>query len=774
MVASGNANDSPASATTKLPALTTASTPTPVAGSDAGRTSAFISYSRRDQEFVRALDDALVGRGFRVWVDWEDIPYGADFPSAILDNIEQNDTFLFVLSPDSLASEWCGKELAHAEENKKRIMPVVCRDVDLAHVPSALGHLNWLFMRTSDPFAQALDKLDTAITTDLDWVKAHSWLLQRAGRWDRAGRNASLLMRGKELQEADGWLAQASINRSKRPTPVQLQADYIIASRRTQRTRHRAVVAAISSVAVLALLLASVAWREKVIANQQRAVAVGEKKEVVRQQQLGRSRELAAEALAQLPTNPERGALLADQAVRRYPLTREAEAALRQASGATRVRAILYGHGDKVYDVAYSADGSRILTASRDETARVWDARTGREVVLLAGHVNTVTTAVFSPDRAGRYILTASWDGTARVWDARTGRSLRTLKVLGGRVGDVVSAAFSQDGRKIVTASADGTARVWAGDARAGASPVSPVTLRGHGCVHDAIATAGRDCTVYSALFSPGGFRVVTAGVDGTARVWDARTGHQLLILRVPTSWVYRALYSPDGKHIATAGGDGTARVWDATTGKLVATLTGHTGAINDLAFSPDGARLVTAGVDRTARVWTIATRQATMLSGHTDAVGAAMFSPNDGGARVLTVSNDHSARVWDAATGQELFALRGHTNAVDSGAFSPDGARVATASYDKTARTWDVSTGRIVASWPKGKATPDDFAAYSPDGNYVLTAKPGVAGLTANLWDAHSGGKPFTLTGHTQSINALSFDQRATKVATASDDGVE
>jgi len=125
------------------------------------------------------------------------------------------------------------------------------------------------------------------------------------------------------------------------------------------------------------------------------------------------------------------------------------------------------GHTDLVMSASFSPDGSRIVTASADNTAKVWDAKSGAEVLTLKGHTQYVVSASFSPD--GSRIVTASADRTAKVWDAKSGVPVLTLK---GHAGDVKSASFSPDGSRIVTASADNTAKVW--DAKSGAEVLMP------------------------------------------------------------------------------------------------------------------------------------------------------------------------------------------------------------------------------------------------------------------------------------------------------------
>jgi WD40 repeat protein len=405
---------------------------------------------------------------------------------------------------------------------------------------------------------------------------------------------------------------------------------------------------------------------------------------------------------------------------------------------------VLRGHDDVVVRAAFNADGTRIITASADKTARIWDVRTGHEYLVLRGHDGAVSSAAFSPDDTR--VVTASADGTARIWDAGTGREVVVLR---GHDGAVTTAAFSRDGMRVVTASADKTGRIW--DTASGRQTA---VLQGH------------DGSVSGAVFSPDGTRIVTASFDKTARVWDAMSGHEIAVLRGHKDFVTGAAYSPDGSRIVTASSDKTARIWDAESGREVASLNGHEGAIESAAFSLDGTRIVTASSDRTARIWDAAIgSEVVALRGHEGAVSSAAYNPD--GTRIVTASFDQTARVWDAAKGSEIAVLRGHQDLVTGAAFSPDGTRIVTASFDKTARIWDAQSGREIASL-RGHEGGLESAAYSPDGKRIVTASDDK---TVRVWDAESGREIVAMHGHEDLVFSAMFSPDGNRIVTASSD---
>ena len=238
----------------------------------------FISYSRKDKAFIQTLHQALTQNSYDVWVDWEDIPPSAPWWTEIEAGIEAAHTCIFVISPDSVDSEVCHREIDHAANCHKRLIPIVLRDGSQdQQIHPALAELNWLFFRQSDHFDQAFQTLVKTLNTDLDHVRTHTRLLVRAVEWNKQRRNASYLLQGSDLEAAEQWLIQSGALPD--PKPTELQSEYIVASRRSANHRQRILIGTLSVLLLAAISLGGLAEYRKHLADQQRILAEQRKQE---------------------------------------------------------------------------------------------------------------------------------------------------------------------------------------------------------------------------------------------------------------------------------------------------------------------------------------------------------------------------------------------------------------------------------------------------------------------------------------------------------------
>ncbi len=293
------------------------------------------------------------------------------------------------------------------------------------------------------------------------------------------------------------------------------------------------------------------------------------------------------------------------------------------------------------------------------------------------GHSASVTSVAWSPD--GSRIASASRDGTVQIWDATHGGGPLFTYTDSSRTGTAVpvwSVAWSPDSKHVVSGGADRIARVW--DTVHGGNAL--VTYQGHADEVTAVA------------WSPDGVRIASGSADKTVQVWDAvHGGSAQVTYHGHFASVPAVAWSPGGAHIASGSRDRTVQVWDAIRGgRAQVTYHDHTAAVNGVVWSPDGSRIASASDDNTVRVWD-ATKRNTLIiyKGHADHVNPVAWSPN--GTQIASGSWDHTVRVWDATNGNTLIIYKGHAQHVNGVAWSPDGTHIASGSVDTTVQVWKV-----------------------------------------------------------------------------------
>ena len=452
---------------------------------------------------------------------------------------------------------------------------------------------------------------------------------------------------------------------------------------------------------------------------------------------------------------------------------------------------------------AFSPDGRLLASGSRDRTARIWDARTGKLIHVLR-HQGYVLAEQFS--RNGKSLVTASQDGAAYLWDVAGGQ--RELLLVGAN-GFVSAAAFSPDGNRIATASTDGIARIYLGSNGALVAPL-----------------AGHTKAVESVGFDPNGRTIVTGSDDGTARVWDALPAGTLspVDTRKPAAPV-QALWA--GNRIVTVAGR-EARIV-STSGRLStgfkapAPIVATAASGNQVALADDRGDLIqelghrfvsTPGLRITAlayesngtlllgsalgsvrgrglrdvvhvggRVLGISTgggrflvRLPSSLRVYTEAgklvstihttTQHAVLSP--GGRGVATTKGD-DAKLWDASTGKLLHTLHKHTSLVTDAEYSPNGLQLLTVSDDHKGLVWNTRTGRLLRHGALiGHFFAVNTGSFSPDGRWIVTSSQ----FTAGLWNARTRQLLFYLGRDTAPLTGASFSASGRWILTGSKDG--
>jgi WD40 repeat protein len=684
----------------------------------------FISYSRKDKDFVKVLHQALTESKYNAWVDWEDIPLTADWWEEIKAGIERTDTFLFVISPDSMHSKVCNQELDHAIAHNKRLIPIVRRDgFDSTLMRPALGKHNWLFFRGEDNFDSAFQSLVKTLDTDLDHVKRHTRLLVKAIEWEHNQHNPDLLMRGSELENTIQWLAHS---KHKEPQATELQTDYILASETWQREEIQRLQTLYEQ-------------------SEQRRIEA-EKNEV---------KALCKSSEALFKSNREFEALLEVlRAVYRLKtatwmeddIQKHVWLALQQAVYDVKERNCLEGHNAGVTHVRFSPDGKFIISRGGDGTVKAWDSR-GQILQTIRGN-SKFSSVALSPD--GKSLVTTSEDCSIHFWSL-TGEPLQSFK----DTHPVGTISFSPDGNMIAFVNKNNQVKLWSTDGEElqvfergehveyfGAKPVSfspdskliafaidednlnkvtvwnidgqrLQTFQGH---HEKILTVS---------FSPDGKLIASSGWDRKIKIWaiDAQEPQTLDGGTDNSEPIYEVSFSPDGKLIAAATGDDIVKLWDIS-GQPLEGLKGHSDQIFSASFSPDSGSIASASADANIKVWRIWNQELQTLTEDSNGFLCVSYSPDGqiiaGGGRNGTIT------LWNAL-GQKINTVTGHSNCLNSINFSPDGqffvtsSNTVTTENDATIKLWN-RYGKELQQF-HGHNGGVHHVSFSPDGNLIASA---------------------------------------------------
>jgi WD40 repeat protein len=692
----------------------------------------FISYSRRDLAFARRLTAALEARGKDVWVDLDDIMPSAPWMAEIRVAIAEADSVIVVLSPDSVASEVCRTELQSAVDLNKRLVPVVARPTPIADVPATLAALNFLDFSTDtsdEAFEAGTTRLINVLDTDLDAVHLHTRLLLRTAEWEDSQQDKARLLRGRQLNEAEQWLASQG---DRNPAPTSGQVGLIMASRRAAIRRQRGSMAVAATVALglIGLSIFSVLqWHTAVIQRGQ-----------------ANSRADSAESQDQLQSDPPRALDLALRGLQAGNTT-QAQTSLRNAVAASELRAVLpptkevakiqakaADGGGGLGQVVYDPSGSYVALTNTTGAVEVWRwrAQSGpgsyRDPYRLAAR--DPLQAEFTD--GGRRLLVVQQNGNLLEWDWKEARTAVVLRrrlfnaVLNQNGGDLAS--FAPSGSTVsVTHAASG----------------KPVTV---------IATG----PVIGAAFSPDGSLMATWDGDGAGAVsvWQTSNGHldetlgTAPELGVHFGEVPVAINAQDDR-MAVAG-DNEISVYalgDPTVAPKVLNMTAPPGNSADanglftagsLTWSPNGEELAAGGFDKALRVWSGNLGGQTFVGPVGNGAGGVAFSPD--GAYLASGDFRSEATIWAWQADSDLSLSLPNGVPLDGATIDRGGHMVAYTTYSATNASLDV-----VGLWDWRRfttyalTTVDNLAgvdlAFSPSGQQLAVSSEGGV----EIWDVRT-----------------------------------
>ncbi len=753
------------------------------------RSDVFVSYRRANKEFAIQLDQALKQAGLEVWIDWEDIPPGApDFTEEIRVGIEGADTFIAVLSAAYLESAYCMGELDLALQYNKRVVPIILDDFDRKRLPDNIRSINWVYftphLGEENTFEDAFPQLMEAITADREYITEHTRLLLRAQEWLNADRNHSLLLHGKEVNEAEAWLTSAS---DKDPKPLALHSEYIFASRARQRSLQRRLLFGVSIAMALSLALAAVAIVASFNATRSNATATSLLLSIRVENALAENDIRTALSLAMEANNlrfirddapnfskQTLASIAYDPGVRRvinvsdtsiWAIERQPNAGTLVASGTANGTLSMWDldspdeplweqpnlFNGSIWDTAFHPDGSQIASAGTGETIYIFDATTSAELnqFTLPG-AESIWSVSYDP--SGQYIAAGGTSGDVYVLSAETGDVLQTLSTENDQIWAV---AFSPQGLTLTAGGSNGVLQTWVG------TDFQPnMSVQAH------------TSDLWSIAFKPNGEQFATAGSDGLIKTWNIAQGFQISDYIGHTDRVLSITYSANGRRLLSGAADGEILVWQAddATQRVRPTyrLSSNEGLIWDIALTTNRNFFLSATTNGVVLLWDIREGQIVQDSNLPSRYGnitTALFGA-DSTRYVYGTTSRYLVQQQTDGGGTLEFPLS-HTGVLQDIALSPDGTTMLSAG-DSRAILWDVRFGgeirQFVGEHPSGVRA----VAYAPDASRIYT---GGNDNRLLIWDTETATLLRIYDGHSDNIRDIVVRASSDEIITASDD---
>jgi WD40 repeat protein/serine/threonine protein kinase len=701
---------------------------------------------------------------------------------------------------------------------------------------------------------QRWEKLQEWIDENREDLRTQRRLTNATIEWIAVERDPSFLARGSRLVQFESWADNANLaitedervyldasiherNSAEETEQARQRQELELQQQAAKRLRY--LVGVFVFATVIATILSVFALNQRAEAEVARATSDANSAIAIEQAEIAkenaivaRSLELVAGARDIQTDNPNLALLLALEANNIESPPERAQSILAEIGYAPGPRQRIFGHTDEVNAVAFSPDGTQVITGSSDHALIIWDSNTGAQIGRWMAHEDPIVTIEFSPD--GTKLLTGSSKSELFIWDVASGEVIRRIEDVRGNVQDVV---WLIDGQRVASVMSNRMIAIW--DVTMG---VEQMRLEGHTDNISSLAVSPDGIHLYSAsedhsiiewdlqtgnvvrrfrrhdaavldvILTSDGLTMVTASLDQNIIIWDLVDGTVLSSLQGHEGSVLTLDLNEDNTRLLTGSADQTVKLWDFKTGQLLITLYGHEDRIRDVKFSPDGWQAISTSSDKSIMIWDINFGNMVDLympfvssiwsvdvhpSGSRALVGTGYpeheiveydfvedkilrsmighdstvsnVQYNVDGTRAISASFDETVILWDVINAQPITIFNGHTETVWDAMFNFDETQILSGSSDQTMILWDVATGSILQEFKDGHTQGIHTVYITRDNKFALS---GSGDGMIVVWDAETGDPIRTLVGHLGSIRYVTMNQDETQVLSTSTDG--
>ncbi|MDJ0554868.1 MAG: TIR domain-containing protein [Microcoleaceae cyanobacterium MO_207.B10] len=775
-------------------------------------TQVFLSYATPDREIMEKIRSSIMREGLTVWTNETDIGYGKEFQEEIQKGVESADNVVYLISPESLTSEYCQKEIEYAFVNNKRLICLLIKATDLEEIPPRLRAIQFIDITENEnpeKYEVGVSELLKELQQDAKYYEKHKVLLVKSLKWQRQNYNKSILLRGYNLQNYQAWLKIAETK--KQYQPLKIQKEYIAESLQQPPESSTEVFISYSRADsdFARKINDALQIQGKSTWFDQESIASG----TDFQQEIYRGIENSNNFLFIISPNSVTSKYCADEVEYAQQLHKRFITVLYKKTPTELIHPTLakiqWINFNKDEQDFYSNFSELIRTLDIDreyvsnhtkwsERSREWEKKQKNDDLLLRGSEFALAEewlkSAFAekkqptPTKLQQEYITKSEAAIVanikkekrqvlilKFWLILANIAL-SISIILGRT------AFWQYRQAIlneVKATSKSSQALFALNKRLEAlieairakkklqklgaeNPVVDQTLRQ--AFYQALEynrLSGHTNRVNYVTHSPDGTMLATASADHTIKIWD-RNGELLETIEGHNREISVVKFSPDSTILVSASHDKTVKLWK-TDGTLLQTIKGHEAIVTAVDLTADGTILASASNDKTVKLWKTDGTLLQTLSGHQAGVWGVAISPDN--KFIATASDDKTVKLWKL-DGTFVRTLSGHQAGVWGVAISPNGQVIATASADSTIKLWSPD-GKLLQTLV-GHQGEIWRVEFNTQGDRIAS---GSQDKTVKIWNLQ-GEELQSLVGHDGMVNSVSFAPDMKGIASASDDG--